>query len=354
MRGMAKKQARKRKKEGAVRWMKDHFLANARNGHLPHFFRSSSLLAVAVALLILHAAYFGATQLVFRGTDFLASVLPSVLISLTNDDRADQGLGALQEDPELSRAAQMKADDMAEKGYFSHKTPDGKDPWYWFQKVGYQYQHAGENLAVNFNDSKDVEEAWMASPTHRANIVKPVYTKIGIGVAKGEYEGKSAVFVVQLFATPKTAALAPASEPMAPPAREMVEEPLQEAEASAFSSSNEIVSIDESAILGSEAAPDAEMLPAPGTLTLWEAFMAEITSPSRLLESALIGFLSLTLLAMLFIVLLHFRVPHPGVIIGGSVMTALFLGALYLNASLIVPTVLPDDQTANAISALSP
>lgn len=354
---MARKPVRKHKKESAVRWMKDHFLPNARNGHVPHFFGSGSLAAVAIAVLILHAAYFGTTQILFRSTDFLASVLPSVLISLTNDDRAKEGLGSLEEDAELTRAAQMKADDMAEKGYFSHKTPDGKDPWYWFQLVGYQYQHAGENLAINFNDSEDVEEAWMASPTHRANIVKPVYTKIGIGVAKGEYEGKNAVFVVQLFATPKVAAAPkPAPEPVAtpsparepePPVRAVPEEPETPVV------TNEFVTVGDAAILGNETEPAVHAPPARDTLTLWERFLASVTSPSRMLQSALYGFLALTLFAVLFIMLVRFRIPHPGVIVGGSVMTALFLGALYLNASLIVPTALPDDQTANAISAVA-
>ena len=61
----------------------------------------------------------------------------------------------------------MKAQDMATLGYFAHVSPDGKTPWYWIEKVGYDYQYAGENLAINFSDSKDVTNAWMASPLHK-------------------------------------------------------------------------------------------------------------------------------------------------------------------------------------------
>ncbi|MEI6553150.1 MAG: CAP domain-containing protein, partial [bacterium] len=76
-------------------------------------------------------------------------------------------------------------------------------PWYWIDQTGYQYSSAGENLAVNFDYSKDVVQAWMNSPTHRANIVKAKYQEIGIGIAEGFYQGRPSVFVVQMFGTPK-------------------------------------------------------------------------------------------------------------------------------------------------------
>jgi len=93
---------------------------------------------------------------------------------------------------------------MAKNGYFAHTSPDGKTPWYWLEQVGYNYQYAGENLAINFSDSKDVTDAWMASPAHRANIVKGNYTDIGTGVATGLYQGQQTVFVVQDYANPLT------------------------------------------------------------------------------------------------------------------------------------------------------
>ena len=102
----------------------------------------------------------------------------------------------------LARGAQLKADDMASKGYFSHTGPDGSAPWKWFQAAGYRYEYAGENLAVNFNESEDVVDAWLKSPTHRANIMKANFTEVGIGVATGTYKGKEATFVVQFFGKP--------------------------------------------------------------------------------------------------------------------------------------------------------
>jgi len=134
--------------------------------------------------------------------NYLSAVLPGEVIALTNVERSTAGDSQLTENPALALAAQNKANDMAAKGYFSHTGPDGKEPWVWIKQAGYSYQYAGENLAVRFDESADVVRAWMASPTHRANIVKPVYTEIGIGTANGMYEGSPATFVVQYFGTP--------------------------------------------------------------------------------------------------------------------------------------------------------
>lgn len=132
----------------------------------------------------------------------LASVLPGVVALLTNDARTEQELLPLAENELLTKGAQLKANDMAEKGYFSHTGPDGSQPWKWFRDVGYRYQYAGENLAVNFTESEDVVNAWMNSPSHRANILKRDFTEIGIGIATGTYKGRAAVFVVQFFGKP--------------------------------------------------------------------------------------------------------------------------------------------------------
>ncbi len=138
----------------------------------------------------------------------LASVLPGVVALLTNDARTDENLLPLRESEILARGAQMKADDMAKKGYFSHTGPEGEQPWVWFMRAGYRYQYAGENLAVNYDESEEVVDAWLKSPTHRANILKEQYTEIGIGIATGTYKGREATFVVQFFGKPAPAGVA--------------------------------------------------------------------------------------------------------------------------------------------------
>jgi len=93
---------------------------------------------------------------VFFFSDFLvkleklAAVLPGVLVMMTNNERTHESLHTLSENTQLKEAAQLKANDMASKGYFAHTSPEGKTPWYWLDLVGYPYIKAGENLAVNF------------------------------------------------------------------------------------------------------------------------------------------------------------------------------------------------------------
>ncbi len=142
-----------------------------------------------------------------NGSPYIAAVISAVLVELANDDRQAQALAELSVNPKLVAAAQAKADDMAAKGYFAHETPEGHDSWHWFRLTDYEYAYAGENLAVNFSESTDVEKAWMASPTHRANILNDRYTEIGIATAKGTYKGREAIFAVQMFGRPSAAEL---------------------------------------------------------------------------------------------------------------------------------------------------
>ena len=139
----------------------------------------------------------------WQSSDWLVStVLPSVVVKLTNEERSDLSKAPLRRNATLDAAAQMKANHMAKNEYFSHYAPNGTSPWYWFDQAGYTYAYAGENLAIHFTDSTEVVDAWMDSPTHRENIVNGNFTEIGVGTAKGEYEGYETVYVVQLFGTP--------------------------------------------------------------------------------------------------------------------------------------------------------
>ena len=157
--------------------------------------------------------------LLWQSSDWLVgTILPAVVVDLTNEERADEAAVPLVRNSLLDEAARLKAEHMAKNSYFAHHSPDGVSPWYWFERVGYTYAHAGENLAIHFTDSSAVVEAWMQSPTHRANIVNNNYTEIGVGTAKGTYDGFSTVFVVQLFGTPAAPVVAPAPAPAVTPA----------------------------------------------------------------------------------------------------------------------------------------
>lgn len=137
-------------------------------------------------------------------TIFFADITKTNLIEYINSARKSLGLSPLSENKTLERSAFLKAQDILEKDYFAHYSPEGKSPWYWFRISGYDYAVAGENLAIGFLDSKEVFDAWMNSQTHRENILNPNYQEIGISVLKGEFNGDEVYVVVQHFGKPKT------------------------------------------------------------------------------------------------------------------------------------------------------
>ncbi|MBP6858799.1 MAG: hypothetical protein KBC33_03140 [Candidatus Pacebacteria bacterium] len=141
-------------------------------------------------------------RIVMDAVDSMAAVISSSLVELANTDRNNASIPSLRTNPVLERAAQAKADDMAAKGYFAHNSPNGTTPWHWLARAGYDYAHAGENLAIDFFESADVEKAWMNSPLHRANILNAEFTEIGIATARGMYNGHETTFVVQMFGKP--------------------------------------------------------------------------------------------------------------------------------------------------------
>jgi hypothetical protein len=187
-----------------VRWFKKYFIPHEANDHQPYVLRVPAMVKILSVVLFLEIIFLVQILFVFPNTNYFASILPSVVVDLTNRERIENKEGSLVVSTSLEQAAKMKAEDMVMHGYFSHESPDGVSPWDWIKRTGYEFAYAGENLAINFFDSKDVVDAWMNSTGHRANILDKRYTEIGIGTAKGVYKGKEALFVVQFFATPTT------------------------------------------------------------------------------------------------------------------------------------------------------
>lgn len=189
-----------------LQWLQDHFIPSPANDHQPLFLRIKIVAGLIAVIFVVELLYLAGSLIVLPTSNYFAAIFASVLVEQTNTERSTAKLGSLAINQKLTEAAQMKANDMATRGYFSHVTPDGKNSWYWFDKVGYNYAAAGENLAVNFTDSKDVTEAWMHSPSHRNNIMGENYTEIGIATAHGTYKNKEAIFVVQMFGRPSVIA----------------------------------------------------------------------------------------------------------------------------------------------------
>ena len=178
------------------------FIPAQGNVYRPRLLSRGPLIVLLFVVLLSEGVFVAHLIARHAGNDFLAAVIESEILSLTNEKRASNGLAALKEEQRLILSAQQKANDMAARGYFAHTGPDGREPWSWIERAGYDYRYAGENLAVRFVDSGDVINAWMASSGHRANILKPQYSEVGVGIAQGVYKGQLATFVVQHFATP--------------------------------------------------------------------------------------------------------------------------------------------------------
>lgn len=128
-----------------------------------------------------------------------ANIDQKTIIELTNKEREKKGLGPVSENDALDKAAQLKAQNMFEENYWAHFAPSGKSPWDFILGSGYKFSYAGENLAKNFYNSADVVAAWMASPTHRDNLLNPKYQDIGIAVVEGVLNGQKTTLVVQEF-----------------------------------------------------------------------------------------------------------------------------------------------------------
>jgi len=303
--------------ERVAKTLKKYFIPHQGNDHKPHFLRPRTTSVILAGILFLEIAFLLNAFYVYPTSDFLASILPLVLVNETNLRREGQDLAPLKASAQLERAAQMKADDMAAKGYFAHVTPEGNTPWYFLDKAGYVFSTAGENLAVNFFDSKDVAEAWMNSAEHRANILNSKYTEIGIATAHGIYEGRETVFVVQFFGTP-----ARAVAPISPTKLSVI--PKAQAQEIPAGAPNEsfIEAVNENAQETPSLAPVAEKPPVTGVLA------SEPRSAANYLYFALAGVVAAALLLKIFI---KIRIQHPVLIANGILIIMVILTATLTN-----------------------
>ncbi len=179
-------------------FFKHLFIPHTGNDFKPVFFREHIVLTIligSILMLLLSAT----SYTILRTTQFGSSVASSVLIDLTNQTRKRYNLPLLASNPKLKKAAILKGEDMNNHKYFSHYSPSGIAPWHWFDEAGYMYSFAGENLAINFTNSEEVERAWLASKKHRDNILSPNYEDIGIATIRGESDGIPVLFVIQMF-----------------------------------------------------------------------------------------------------------------------------------------------------------
>lgn len=190
-----------------LKYLEFLFLPHEKNNHKPKVLHLSSLLILFLIIGFFQATLTLLTRLYPGVLGFAANIQPERIVVLTNEQRNNQGLGSLTINSLLSEAARQKAAEMFTFGCWSHNC-NGRNPWWFFKNVSYNYLYAGENLAKDFGDAETAVSAWMDSPTHRDNILNNNYKEIGIAVVDGTLNGEETTLIVQLFGTPAKAQVA--------------------------------------------------------------------------------------------------------------------------------------------------
>lgn len=172
------------------------------NNHKARLLHTPYLFYIVIFLLVFQIALEIIPATGARILGYAAQIDTNQIIELTNQKRNDAGLSPLTKNSQLEQAAKAKGEHMLANDYWAHVAPDGTEPWAFFGNVGYSYKYAGENLARDFSSANATVDAWMASPSHRDNMLSSKYREIGIAVVEGDLAGEEATIVVQLFGTP--------------------------------------------------------------------------------------------------------------------------------------------------------
>jgi len=179
--------------------IKSIFIPCLENNFRPKILETKPLIFYLTFLFLIYFTFIN----IIPTTQYFAAITKSLLFEITNRDRIELNLNTLTYNEKLEQAAKMKAEDMIKNNYFAHTSPKGITPWYWFEQVGYKYLYAGENLAMGFTDAETVNNAWLNSPGHRANILNKNYKEFGTAIASGKINGVETMVIVQLFGTPQ-------------------------------------------------------------------------------------------------------------------------------------------------------
>ncbi|MBI5467258.1 MAG: hypothetical protein HY975_03560 [Candidatus Kerfeldbacteria bacterium] len=165
--------------------MHTRFQSTARSGH------AASWLAVLCII-----ASFGLTRPV-------AAISRTAVIQETNRVRTGAHLNRLLRSTTLERAAVAKAESMFRQQYFGHTSPTGQNFWFWLGPNRSRFSQLGENIARGYKNERILLQDWMKSGGHRANILGPAFTHLGIGIRSGRLSGKRVTVIVQLFGKKK-------------------------------------------------------------------------------------------------------------------------------------------------------
>jgi uncharacterized protein YkwD len=152
-----------------------------------------------VTLTVLLAVITFLTITIFKVNVRSSSVTESAVFVLVNKVRTDNNLNPLKSDSMLQLAARNKAVDIKAYKYFAHNTPNNIKWNDFITNQGYKYVIAGENLAKGYYNPEELIKDWLASPSHKENIMYRDYTETGISIIDTDNMG---IIIVQIFAKP--------------------------------------------------------------------------------------------------------------------------------------------------------
>jgi len=166
-----------------------HFLPHPEDKKRATLLSNKAIIVYCAAMLLIAGIFRFLPKVVPGVLGYASDISVKDLLTYTNMKRKEAGFSELRLNSSLTSAAYQKAEDMFKDQYWAHISPAGTEPWDFILGQNYDYIYAGENLAKNFKNSKDVVEAWMKSSSHRENLLSPNYDEIGFAVVNGVMEG---------------------------------------------------------------------------------------------------------------------------------------------------------------------
>lgn len=315
----------------SLQHLKDFFIPHEGNNHKPKSLRARTLIFYLIIALVLKAGVTVFLFFTYPTPAEMSRIIASKMIELTNIARRKNNIHELRVNEVLTASAFQKGQDMIERDYFAHDTPEGKKPWEWINKSQYDYVYAGENLAMDFSSAEMIQEAFMRSPTHRRNILNPNFRDIGVAVVTGEMFGRQVDLLVEFFGTRREEYLALKSQGAIagqsssiqdlPSSSEQINQPIQIA-----GSDREIAPEGEQPLYqGNEFVPESILV--LKTERGWQDRLIDfLLQWSNILYLAFIIFITLSLLLNIFI---KIKIQHGSLILQGLAAIAL-LAALIL------------------------
>ncbi|MEU8764465.1 CAP domain-containing protein [Streptomyces sp. NPDC048659] len=140
----------------------------------------------------------GSAQPVTRVAARSAAQYIDQVLSLANSERRKAGCDPLRSDGKLRKAAQRHADDMSDREYYAHNSPEGRTPGERITAAGYDWSTWGENIFRGPHTAAEAVQGWMKSEGHRKNILNCAFKEVGVGVSLAD----NGPWWVQDFASP--------------------------------------------------------------------------------------------------------------------------------------------------------